>query len=189
MSTRSTTTIFDESNCPLLSFYRHCDGYFEGHGEELKQFLTDFKITNGIGGNDTNKVANGMGCLAAQIIKHFKLGVGGIYIINHTQREEYNYSIRLVNGKLQLSGSCKSKNDLIENNFDLQSTLKYTEIAKFVYPRSDGEMMWREVGIIESDDSYIKGIDLEDNKFKCFRCDKIVGGKKRVICEAVMALH
>jgi hypothetical protein len=50
------------------------DGYPDGHGQELADFLDGFKIVNGISTEDRDfpKVANGMGCLAAQVIAHFK---------------------------------------------------------------------------------------------------------------------
>ena len=51
------------------------DGYPDGHGQELADFLTGFQVVNGIGGDDEinyPKLANGLGCLAAQTIAHLK---------------------------------------------------------------------------------------------------------------------
>jgi len=42
------------------------------------------------------KVANGMGCLAAQIVAHFKDGAGGIYLFPAGSRncgEDYTYLV------------------------------------------------------------------------------------------------
>ncbi len=46
--------------------------------------------------SDNKPTANGMGCLAAQVIEHFKseAGVGGIYMVPlDNGAEEYNYHL------------------------------------------------------------------------------------------------
>ena len=78
MGTRSLTFVYDGDK-PILNLYRQYDGYPTGHGAELAQFLEGFTIVNGIG-RETTRVANGMGCLAAQVVAHFKDSVGGFYI-------------------------------------------------------------------------------------------------------------
>jgi hypothetical protein len=60
--------------------YRQYDGYPTGHGAELAEFLAPFTLVNGLGINETRKVANGMGCLAAQLVANFKDGAGGFYL-------------------------------------------------------------------------------------------------------------
>lgn len=84
MGTRSLTIVYDvwENEKPrfLVSMYRQFDGYVSGHGMELYEFLKDMYIVNGLGSNQPERVANGAGCLAAQIVAHFKNGPGGIYI-------------------------------------------------------------------------------------------------------------
>jgi hypothetical protein len=61
--------------------YRQYDGYPEGHGVDLAEFLDDFNVVNGLGANTyPKKTANGCGCLAAQLVQHFKDGPGGIYL-------------------------------------------------------------------------------------------------------------
>jgi hypothetical protein len=77
MGTRSTTIIMSD-NAELCRIYRQFDGYPEGHGVELAK-LCDVKIVNGFG-SDKEGIANGMGCLAAQIIKGLKDGVGNVYL-------------------------------------------------------------------------------------------------------------
>lgn len=95
MSTRSLTIVKDEDGRNLVTMYRHCDGYPEGHGQDLKDFMTGFRIVNGISSRDTGpKVANGMGCFAAQLIHHFKDGIGQIYLQpSPKEYEEYLYVI------------------------------------------------------------------------------------------------
>lgn len=50
-------------------------------------------------------------------------------------------------------------------------------IVQFKYPsRKDSRKIDRRVQVIEFNDHYLKGIDLNENKFKQFRRDRIVGG-------------
>ena len=123
MGTRSTTTIYGDGK-PLLTFYRQMDGYPSGHGQELVDFLRGIEMVNGISmGGDPPKLqqANGAGCLAAQILTHFKTSVinynytqdgakiregdniGGIYVVPLGQTEQYNYGVK-VNKHNKISG-------------------------------------------------------------------------------------
>ena len=78
MGTRSLTFVYD-GDVPVINIYRQYDGYPSGHGHELAQFLDSKTLVNGF--TDKNAAqANGMGCLAAQLIVQLKHGVGGIYI-------------------------------------------------------------------------------------------------------------
>ena len=79
MGTRSLTFVYTDNNEPIINLYRQYDGYPSGHGKELAEFLTPFKIVNGFGDRVPN-LANGMECLAAQIISHFKTEVGNFYL-------------------------------------------------------------------------------------------------------------
>lgn len=78
----------------IVTMYRQYDGYPEGHGQELAEFLAGGELVNGIG-LDGKRVFNGMGCLAAQVVAHFKDGAGGIYLqrANKNSWEEYRYHI------------------------------------------------------------------------------------------------
>lgn len=80
MGTRSLTFVYDNKE-PMINMYRQFDGYPSGHGSELAEFLNSFDaIVNGIPVGDKRRLANGMGCLAAQLIANFKTEVGGFYI-------------------------------------------------------------------------------------------------------------
>ena len=79
MGTRSNTLVYDDG-VQVLNMYRQMDGYLEGHGAELAAFLLPITTVNGIGDYNANGIANGAGCLAAQLVAHFKDGVGGIYL-------------------------------------------------------------------------------------------------------------
>ena len=72
----------------IVDIYHHWDGYPEGVGVTLASYLDDMKIVNGLGRDDTN-VANGLGCLAAQLIAEIKDGPGNVSIIGPD--ESYGY--------------------------------------------------------------------------------------------------
>lgn len=97
MGTRSLTFVYDGDK-PVINMYRQFDGYPSGHGSELAEFLSPILVINGIGGdqNKIGKFANGMGCLAAQMIAHFKNSVGGFYIHSVTDTDcwqDYEYHV------------------------------------------------------------------------------------------------
>ena len=94
MGTRALTFVYDGDK-PIVNLYRQYDGYPTGHGAELAEFLDGFKVVNGIGAEKT-RIANGMGCLAAQIVAHFKDSVGGFYIhsVDATEcGQDYEYHV------------------------------------------------------------------------------------------------
>ncbi len=94
MGTRALTFVYDGEK-PIVNLYRQYDGYPTGHGAELAEFLNGFKIVNGIGAEKT-RIANGMGCLAAQVVAHFKDSVGGFYIhsVDSTEcGQDYEYHV------------------------------------------------------------------------------------------------
>jgi len=103
MSTRSLT-VFKENwefegkkeSKKIVAMYRHSDGYPSGHGKDLAEFLKDMVIVSGISFTENRKIANGMGCLAAQVVSNFKSGVGSIYLYPPKSKdvgEEYIYTI------------------------------------------------------------------------------------------------
>lgn len=73
MSTRSITTVRSKWTGEKdwethANIYRHHDGYLEGQGAWLFEFLNGLKIINGIPGNPPPRYANGPGRLAAQLV-------------------------------------------------------------------------------------------------------------------------
>ena len=95
MGTRSLTFVYDGSNSddgtnePIMCIYRQFDGYPSGHGHELAQFLNSKTIVNGYSEQNSAE-ANGMGCLAAQLVVQLKHGVGGIYIYAPMTGRDYS---------------------------------------------------------------------------------------------------
>ena len=118
MGTRSLTRVIstfkNESNNKVekvhyLNMYRQYDGYPSGHGEELADFLKQGKIVNGIGLTDTGLVFNGAGCLAAQLVAHFKDGAGGIYIEPISSKDcgqDYDYEVIVDFDTKELTMKC-----------------------------------------------------------------------------------
>jgi hypothetical protein len=111
MGTRSLTQVYEHGKA-VVCMYRQFDGYPTGHGAELSQFLNQFAaITNGIAVGETRKTANGMGCLAAQMIGHFKTEAGGFYLYpidSQDVGEEYDYHIH--NDKVVVNDSYTKEN-------------------------------------------------------------------------------
>ena len=69
----------EEPNKTIVDIYHHWDGYPEGLGVTLADYLDGKKITNGLG-RDNDNLFNGMGCLAASIVAELKDGPGDVYI-------------------------------------------------------------------------------------------------------------
>jgi len=98
MGTRSLTVLKDKDE-EVCVMYRQFDGYPEGHGMELANFLGEFTITNGMRSGEVKQTANGPDCLFAQIIAHFKDGPGSIYLQKAGTRgvwEEFIYTVTVT---------------------------------------------------------------------------------------------
>jgi len=109
MGTRSLTVVQDEQGKELVNIYRQFDGYPSGAGKDLADFLTPIKLINGISGGGRQKAgeyANGMGCLAAQLVAHFKTEIGNFYLLPPGERdadEEYLYTVHPIKGEIHLT--------------------------------------------------------------------------------------
>lgn len=130
MGTRCLTFVYDD-NTPLLCMYRQMDGYPSGHGIELAEFLKDMKIVNGLPfGQEKMKIANGAGCLAAQIVAHFKEAPGGFYLqspsIEDMDYIDYVYNIYVDSAELKFRLEIQTNNENI-----LQPTSSVEDFLKF----------------------------------------------------------
>ena len=91
----------------VASIYQQYDGYPDGVGMELAEFLALKTVINGFGVESMETHANGAGCLAAQYIKEFKTGIGGFYMTSKEDTQEYNYKVVVGRGgkvNLELPG-------------------------------------------------------------------------------------
>jgi len=105
MGTRSLCTFIEQwkdektekvKQNKIVTLYRQFDGYPSGMGVDLAQFLASGKMVNGISFGESELVFNGMGCLTAQAIAHFKEGAGGYYLHRGGTTncgEEYRYEV------------------------------------------------------------------------------------------------
>ena len=83
MGTRSLTFVYEkygQVQKPVINMYRQFDGYPTGHGAELAEFLNGGRLVNGLDGIGKGLQFNGMACLAAQMVSHFKKESGGFYL-------------------------------------------------------------------------------------------------------------
>jgi hypothetical protein len=88
--------------------YRQYDGYLSGHGIELATFLHGMRIVNGLG-IERKHIANGAGCLAAQIVAHFKTAPGDVYIESipnspeDLEEVDYVYNVMVDSGEITVT--------------------------------------------------------------------------------------
>ena len=109
MGTRSLTFVYDNDGKKLINMYRQYDGYPSGHGKDLAEFLEPITMVNGIGMTKA-VIANGPGCLAAQLVAHFKDGPGGIYLAPTTAvdcGQDYEYHIATHGEGVGLTITCQ----------------------------------------------------------------------------------
>ena len=92
--------------------YQQFDGDLSYVGKKLCSFLKRITITNGIEIKLVNgkivredNIANGPGCLFAQIIKLFKTETGGAYICEPSDNdlEEYNYYVDVIENQCRIT--------------------------------------------------------------------------------------
>jgi hypothetical protein len=97
----------DDFEQHVMTMFNMSDSYPSGLGNDLHEFLKGMQITRGISLSRVpdQKTANGMECLAAQLVARFKTGVGGIYIYSPEIVETDAQFIYVLN-------QAKSKEDL-----------------------------------------------------------------------------
>lgn len=123
----------------LVQVYRHCDGYVEGLGYELAEWLLKKKMINGISFNQSMKeYANGLGCLAAEFIHDFKTDLGDVYICETGDRDfPYLYHVVIdddVNGATPVDNICMIT--VYDWNGKVIFFGKPSELIKFKEPES-----------------------------------------------------
>lgn len=136
MGTRSLTFVYDGIN-PVVNMYRQYDGYPEGHGAELAEFLKSGKITNGIPLGENKKFFNGIGDVAAQLVAEFKKEAGGIYLYPATALDcgqDYEYHVELTSKGFNIRVVNRGCNFFGMQNSDVNETIfdgSLYEFAKF----------------------------------------------------------
>lgn len=120
--------------------YKHWDGYINMFGINLLKYLSNINIFNNTNNfNNVNKninVANGVGCLFAQIIAHYKITPGDFYITApvdddymdfkyYIDVDEYNKEIGIkikIANKVVYNGNIYDAINFIENVDDDEDT-------------------------------------------------------------------
>jgi hypothetical protein len=80
----------------IVVLYRQFDGYFEGMGKDIAEFLSEGKLVNGFSFGTKEKQFNGMGDLAQRLVASFGTEVGNFYLEKADTRdcgEEFRYYI------------------------------------------------------------------------------------------------
>jgi hypothetical protein len=174
----------DRRSPVLVRMLRHSDGGLSAHGKELKDFLSGITLVNGLSVNQ-RAVANGMDCLAAQIVAHFK-GVtnnaGGIYLTLPTMSAEgADFSYRVfeqnkviyleVEGREVVGDGRPHLVNLLPDSFHFFK--KEPRIVSFLYTKKDGVTHRRLIRVTDDSDAYLEGFDLDDaDSFKRFSKSK-----------------
>lgn len=117
MSTRSLTKVIQQYNYKdeknkrqksesvLTNIYRHHDGYLEGHGKDLAEFLKDIHFGNATPGEKSH-ITKDTGCLAAQLVAYLKKKLPGDIFLYPIDAKDcwqvYEYNIRVDEDKLTI---------------------------------------------------------------------------------------
>ena len=97
----------------LVSVRHHWDGYIDGVGHSLAEWLIGKKLINGIGPDQySNEYANGVGCLAAWYIAENKNQPGDFYITPDGSIADYNYKIMIKDKVTDIDYKPISLNDI-----------------------------------------------------------------------------
>jgi len=133
MGTRSLTFVYDGER-PIINLYRQYDGYPTGHGRELAEFLEGYTIVNGLGEKRV-RIANGMGCLAAQLIAHFKTEAGQFYLHSPEQKEcgqDYEYHVYRKDNELRVAVTDRGCNFFGLTQSDVNESIFDGPVADFI---------------------------------------------------------
>lgn len=102
MGTRSLTVVKKDGK-PLVCLFGMFDGYPSGHGNDLAAWLKGITIGNGLlGGEKMHSHANGIECLAAQLVARFKTSPGEFYLVplDSGWPVDYTYEISENSGNI-----------------------------------------------------------------------------------------
>ena len=96
MSTRCLTRVFN-GEAEVACLYRHHDGYPEGHGKELTDFVFTLRLVNGYSSSATVPkalMANGAERMASKIVCFFERNEMAIYPVGAKDVwEDYEYHV------------------------------------------------------------------------------------------------
>ncbi len=98
MGTRAIISIKEKENDKdYCTIYKQFDGYPEGLGAELLEYVTNKSVVNGFSSEHKfHKAFNGIGDFCASLVAYFKTDIGDFYIEKSDARnmgEEFIYTI------------------------------------------------------------------------------------------------
>lgn len=148
MGTRAMTVVREtyklngkQKTKTVTAMYRQYDGYEEGHGLELAEFINSRKFVNGMSGDE--EVFNGVGCFAAQMIYHFKKGkAGGFYLYPHDETGgcSYKYEVIVDFDKIQENKNYSPLLKIYECGY-MTKTDKYVNKNKLIFSGTASEFI------------------------------------------------
>jgi len=98
MSTHGLVIVKNRKQEEVVRIFSHYDGYPSGLGKQLEGFFIGRKVVCGVD-NPASDNFNGMGCLAASLIKFLKDGIGSIYIEPYIKKSDVVYTYIITSNK------------------------------------------------------------------------------------------
>lgn len=145
MGTRSIITFIERVNAGdsiVAQVYQQYDGYLEGVGKSLAEWLMPKIMVNGIPDYE-HDYANGIGDLAAQFVHDFKDRIGYLYLYSPDWGAEewcdYNYKVIY---QCNNNGNADDVLTIVVTNWDNEESLfigKPSELLKFIEKRKEGD--------------------------------------------------
>jgi hypothetical protein len=134
MGTRALTFVYSGETA-IINLYRQYDGYPQGHGAELAEFLSGFKVGNGLTKSNPARYANGMGCLAAQLVSHFKGDEAGQFYLHSPDQTEcgqdYEYHVYQKDNELRVAITNRGCNLFGLTTSDVNESIFDGTVAEF----------------------------------------------------------
>lgn len=106
MGTRALVNFVDDGQT-ICTLYRQFDGHPDGLGTELRTLCDGVTLRDGfsVGVDKWPTHANGIGCLAAQVVRNLKTRIGNVYLVapdTHDVGEEYIYTVKAKGERVQI---------------------------------------------------------------------------------------
>lgn len=147
MGTRSTITFIERVNAGdsiVAQVYQQYDGYLEGVGKSLAEWLMPKIMVNGIPDYE-HDYANGITDLAAQYVHDFKNRIGYLYLYSPEWDAEewcdYNYKVIQTMGD-GATGNADDVLTIVVTNWNNEEPLfvgKPSELLKFIEKHKEDE--------------------------------------------------
>jgi hypothetical protein len=146
MGTRSTITFIERVNAGdsiVAQVYQQYDGYLEGVGKSLAEWLMPKIMVNGIPDYE-HDYANGIGDLAAQFVHDFKNRIGYLYLYSPDWDAEewcdYNYKVIQTINKNSYTGNADDVLTIIVTNWNNEEPFfvgKPSELLEYIKKGGD----------------------------------------------------